>query len=510
MTTFDDLFNNSDDIATEIPVPKIKKEKVVIDNVEKNITEIIIINNNNNVNNTIVNNTDKIIKIKSKSKSQKCQCSLGSPIYNIVGQKALYCSKCKTPEMINVCTKRCFCGISYPIFNIAGEIAKYCKTCKLTGMVNVKSRLCKCKLAIPVYNFIGTKTAICCKKCKQEGMINIKDKKCNCNLSIPVYNYETEITPRYCKVCKLTGMIDIVNKNKLCSCDKKIRATFNVVGEKAKFCSSCKTIGMVNVIDRKCKCGKVQPTFNLVGEKQAVCCNSCKTPEMIDIKNVDKLCTKCKKYRANFNVEGETKGKYCKECANDGMNDVIHTKCKGQDGTCPLKQRGSPKYKNYCSACFAHNFPLDPLTLQKRSKTKEIAVRDFINSKYEGFQHDKVLWTGNCDCSIRRRIDHRKLIGNTLLVIETDENQHKSYNKMDEEIRYDDLFMAYSGKWIYLRLNVDSFVNSNGISKNPLITDRFNTLEKEINKQIKRIEKEKNKELLEIIYLYYNGYEYNK
>ena len=34
--------------------------------------------------------------------------------------------------------------------------------------------------------------------------------------------------------------------------------------------------------------------------------------------------------------------------------------------------------------------------------------------------------------------------------------------------------MAYSGKWIYLRLNVDSFVNSNGIPKNPLITDRFN------------------------------------
>lgn len=125
------------------------------------------------------------------------------------------------------------------------------------------------------------------------------------------------------------------------------------------------------------------------------------------------------------------------------------------------------------------------------------------------FQHDTVLWTGNCDCTIRRRIDHRKLIGNTLLVIETDENQHKSYNKMDEEIRYDDLFMAYSGKWIYLRLNVDRFVNSDGIPKNPEIKDRFNTLEKEINKHIKRIEKEKNKDLLEIIYLYYDGYVYN-
>ena len=81
---------------------------------------------------------------------------------------------------------------------------------------------------------------------------------------------------------------------------------------------------------------------------------------------------------------------------------------------------------------------------------------------------------------------------------------------MDEEIRYDDLYMAYSGKFIYLRFNVDSFVNSEGIFKNPDINDKLITLEKEINKQIKRIEKEKNKELLEIIYLYYNGYIYNK
>jgi len=470
MTTFNDLINNNEDNTSEPPVPKIK------------------------------------------NKSPKCQCGLGSPIYNILGQKASYCSKCKTPEMQNVCTKKCFCGISYPAFNLPGEIARYCNLCKLNDMINVKSKLCECKKAQPTYNFPNQKKAICCKKCKKEGMLNIrdKDKKCKCGLAVPVYNFENEKKPICCKECKEILMIDIVNKNKLCGCEKKVRATFNLIGEKAKFCSSCKTSKMVNVIDRKCKCGKAQPTFNLVGEKQAICCILCKTSDMVDIKNIDKLCVTCKKFRANFNVEGETKGKYCKECANDGMCDVTHIKCKGQNGVCPLKQRGSPKYKNYCSACFAYNFPLDPLTLKKRSKTKEIAVRDFINSKFEGFQHDKVLWTGNCDCTIRRRLDHRKLIGNTLLVIETDENQHKSYNEMDEEIRYDDLYMAYSGKWIYIRFNPDGFINSDGIPKNPLIKDRFNTLEKEINKHIKRIEKEKNKELLEIVYLYYDGHVYNK
>jgi len=477
--------------------------------------DLINLNNINtdNVNNDFNDNITTeppIPKIKNIKKKTNCLCGKGVAIYNILGQKGKCCSKCRTEGMQNVTNKKCVCGLKSPSFNLPGELAKYCNSCKLIGMVNVKSKLCECKLAVPVYNFPNQKKAICCKQCKNKNMINIKDKKCECGIAIPVYNYENEITPKYCKFCKLNNMVDIMNKNKLCGCPKKVRATFNLIGEKAKFCSSCKTIGMVNVIDRKCKCGKAQPTFNLVGEKIAICCNSCKTDLMIDIKNIDKLCTKCKKYRANFNVEGQTKGIYCKECANDGMCDVTHIKCKGIDGICPLKQRGSPKYKNYCSACFAHNFPLDPLTLNKRSKTKEIAVRDFINSKFEGFQHDKVLWTGNCDCTIRRRIDHRKLIGNTLLVIETDENQHKSYNEMDEEIRYDDLYMAYSGKWIYIRFNPDIFINSEGDRKNPEIKDRFNALEKEINKQIKRIEKEKNKELLEIVYLYYDGYVYNK
>ena len=73
--------------------------------------------------------------------------------------------------------------------------------------------------------------------------------------------------------------------------------------------------------------------------------------------------------------------------------------------------------------------------------TKEMRVRNAINVTFEGFVHDHPLYTGHCDCTHRRRIDHRKLIGNTM-----------TYDKMDEEIRYDDLYMIYSGKWIYIRL----------------------------------------------------------
>jgi len=259
-----------------------------------------------------------------------------------------------------------------------------------------------------------------------------------------------------------------------------------------------------------CNCGKARPTFNEPGETIGICCVSCKTETMVDVKN--KKCN-CGKALPTFNEPGETKPICCVSCKTETMTDIIHKKCLGwinSEGIineCPYNTTGNPKYKNYCTECFKRNFPLDPLTFQIRSKTKEIAVRDFINTYFVGFQHNRHLLTGHCDCSIRRSIDHRKLIGNTLLAIETDENQHKGYDKMDEETRYDDLYMAHSGKWIYIRFNPDKYINKNGISKNPAIATRLLVLKNEIEKQIQRIEHGENYELVERIYMYYDGYE---
>ena len=228
----------------------------------------------------------------------------------------------------------------------------------------------------------------------------------------------------------------------------------------------------MKLVSKLCKCGNNRPSFNLPDEKVAICCKKCKTDEMVDVKH--------------------------KKCIGTLYNNILIP--------CVYNQRGNPKYKNYCSDCYKRNFPLDPLTYQIRSKTKEIAVRDFINENFDGFTHDKELYTGSCDCTIRRRIDHRKLINDTLLAVETDEGQHKSYDKMDEEIRYDDLYMAFSGKWIYIRFNPDKYINKNGKNKNPCIATRLETLRNEINKQIERINKNENTELVEKIYMYYDGY----
>ena len=65
--------------------------------------------------------------------------------------------------------------------------------------------------------------------------------------------------------------------------------------------------------------------------------------------------------------------------------------------------------------------------------------------------------------------------------------------------------MALSCKYIFIRFNPDNYkVDNKNI--NLLIEDRFERLGEEIDKQINRIEKEENDELVEIVYLYYDDF----
>ena len=45
-----------------------------------------------------------------------------------------------------------------------------------------------------------------------------------------------------------------------------------------------------------------------------------------------------------------------------------------------------------------------------------------------------------------------------MLCIEVDENQHKYYIKEKEIERYNDLFMDFSGKYIFIRYNPDKYI----------------------------------------------------
>jgi hypothetical protein len=199
-------------------------------------------------------------------------------------------------------------------------------------------------------------------------------------------------------------------------------------------------------------------------------------------------------------------GKRCREPDCHSSAQGKSDKCKAHGGgmRCPNcinwidSRSGCLKYDGHCATCFKRIFPNDDRSKVIYTHTKEIMVRNAINAIFEGFIHDKPLYTIDCDCTHRRRIDHRKLIGNTVLAIETDEFGHKSYDQHDEEIRYDDVYMIHSGKWIFIRFNPD-----NNISKVDIdIDDKINKLIETMNECIDRINNDENTEPLEIINLY--------
>jgi hypothetical protein len=398
-----------------------------------------------------------------------------------------------------------------PSFNFEGETqAKFCGLHKKENMINVVSKICEhpeCKIR-PTFNFEGEIKGKFCSLHKIDGMIDIKNKICQylgCK-TIPTFNFDGELKAKFCDKHKEEGMINV--KGKTCEyLGCKTQPAFNFEGEtQSKFCGKHKEKGMININGKTCKytCCKTQPIYNLDGETKGKFCGKHKLDGMIDI--MSKTCeySGCKTH-PNFNFLGETHGKFCGSHKEIGMIDIKSKKCKAN--FC-LGTKANIKYKGYCAHCYQNLFPLDPLTYQIRCKTKEIGVRDYINENFEGFQHDKPLFTGNCDCTNRRRIDHRILIGNTLLCVETDESQHKSYDKKDEEIRYDDLYMLHSGKFIFIRFNPDKYKNKNKDNKsvNPMLYTRLPILKEEIEKQMDRIKNEENTELLEIIKLYYDSY----
>ncbi len=474
---------------------------------------------------------------------KRCKCKkMCNPAFGYEGESPICCSACKEKDMINLKKKVCsVCKIIQPTFGLDyDKPATHCLKCKTKDMFDVKNKMCVvCKKIRPSFGLDLNKAATHCDKCKTEemldivnknkyciickkvratygiekgksthcvsckgiNMLNVLDNMCiKCNLIRPCFGFENDKIGTYCLSCKLPGMINIKDKNNKCICGKHIPSFGLKDDERPSCCSDCKTDDMKTYWKKKCNCGSFkEPRYNYEGEKP-ICCGLCKKDGMIDVytKNIC-ICG----IIANFGYENDENPTCCFKCKKNGMINIMSEKCKANQKGIICPQTANRKYKGYCTRCFAHLFPNDPLTFQINCKTKEIAVRDYINVNFEGFQHDTPLWIGGCDCTHKRRIDHRKLIGNTLLCIETDENQHKNYDKIDEELRYDDLMMIHGGKFIFIRFNPDKY-KEKGKSKNPTISKRLPVLKIEIERQINRIEKEENSELVEIIKLYYD------
>jgi hypothetical protein len=167
----------------------------------------------------------------------------------------------------------------------------------------------------------------------------------------------------------------------------------------------------------------------------------------------------------------------------------------------PDGQQGYSHYDGYCWRCFSDKFRDD-----ERVKTRgrvELKVRSYLDSHFKEFVHDQPIHTAHCVCSHRRRVDHRRLIGNTLLCVETDENFHRYYDPDDEEARYHDVILAWGGKLCFVRFNPHKFNLDDRYDHGPPLEERLERLRAEVTRHIGRLERGENTAFLEVYHLYY-------
>jgi len=434
----------------------------------------------------------------------------GTAVYGLIKSKPTHCSSCKTTDMKNVVSRRCELCDRLPTFGLVAGHATHCLEHKSAEMSDFKHKICEfesCDVRA-CYGFEENKLLRCFEH-RLEGMENITGKKCSfkgCRKR-STFGYEGS-SEQFCKEHKKVDMIDLYHK--ICK-ECSTRANFGFKGKEAEYCSTHKKEDMVDLANKMCEekdCIK-NPSYGY--DKKRLRCAEHKLTDMKDIAHASCQFKDCP-LQCTFGKEGGP-ATHCASHKDADMIDVIKDTCpgveglKGPDGLCPFGTKGTKKYDMYCMKCFVQGFPDDPRTALARKNTHELVVRDYLNKEFPELKlvHDKPLWTHNCECTHRRRVDLRTLIGATMLAIEVDENQHTSKDEKDEELRYDDLYMLYSGKWVYIRYNPDSFMDEKGKRRNPLKEKRLQLLKETIQTLVKKIQEEKNTDLVEIHKLFYNA-----
>jgi hypothetical protein len=207
-----------------------------------------------------------------------------------------------------------------------------------------------------------------------------------------------------------------------------------------------------------------------------------------------------KYYAANKEREAARQIKYRAEnkCQH-GKRKIRCPYCCSRSHICPNckdwpdARVGMKKYDGMCYRCYAHEFPDDPKVQAKQRA--EDTVKAYINAHFKDFVHDQKMDTAHCVCDHRRRIDHRRVVGNTLLCVETDEHHHIYYDKDDEDARYHDMLMGWGGKLCFVRFNPDD--------EGPPLEERLERLHAEITLHMGRLERGENSAYLEVWHLYY-------
>ena len=348
-----------------------------------------------------------------------------------------------------------------PLANFINKIGKECKTCIHCRELEKKyyqtkperqgrQKRCEHCNKQAVFNFSGQKNGLFCSEHKEAGMVNVMSQKCKFDTcqTQPCYNFPNLLYGEYCVEHKLEGMVNV--RERPCEfpeCLKKPNYNFPTES-KGRFCKTHKEQGMVNVLSNHCQNCTLRASYNFPDQKKGLYCNFHKKEGMINI-----ISKRCEFEGCNtipvYNLSHLRTGRFCFEHKENEMIDVLNKRCKTP--MCDIVITNG-KNRDYCSRCFAYMFP----NQQSHYKTRENSVGMFLRNVFPDITltQDKRV-----ECHLYRP-DFVIDMGSHTIVIEIDENQHKSYDTSCNNKRLMSIFEGLGSRpMIMLRFNPDGYNN---------------------------------------------------
>ena len=445
-----------------------------------------------------------------------------SAYFGVEDNKPTHCVTHMTPLMRNVKDQKCQhpnCGKLNPAYGFVGESPRFCKDHQLAGMKNLKMKTCKFEGCKTIYLKWGYTCAEYCSKHKAQDMRDFKKRK-QCSYEgctvYPYFNFKG-LEGKFCDKHRKVGMISVkITTCAFIGCSSQCRS-FNYVGLKGKFCAKHRTQGMVNV-KGKCLfegCTMQNRNYGFPGKPGQFCLKH-KLEGMVNVRKKP-TCNfpGCELYR-QFGVKGG-RALFCSQHKQDSMirigktclfedcsktylkygnhitgrafciehRDVAHhwklTTCKenkcrhvathSKTGSLPFMfcddhapQDFSSCKEKKCLKCgfvllcdSEQHCLLSCSSMHKDYvKRSENAMNDFFIKKKLTFTRDSAP---DHSCT-KRRPDFVFRTAFGVVIVENDENQHKSNACTCEQSRMIELHQSFGESVHFIRFNPDRFVQS--------------------------------------------------
>ena len=258
---------------------------------------------------------------------------------------------------------------------------------------------------------------------------------------------------------------------------------------------------MYMCIVKNCKTVK---TYNFIGLHPQYC-QLHKTDGMINVRH--EICTECRQQASFGYLETNIREK-CSIHAERDMINLKHknTKCIGHDcGECRI-----PQLNGYCSEkCYINNNLQEYIYYD----TSGILYKEYLLFKHlkERFTHN-IIWNKEY-CGLYRP-DFRISLNGFTIIIELDEDQHRTYNKQQEVDRIENIYHIIQEPLYVIRFNPDNYNSSCIKIKSPFLnnklideiewTNRLQYLENTIHNCIETGLSSDAKNTYSIQYLFYN------